>query len=111
MSKIQITEYLDLDLEQEQWCCNRCSHVLAGADENYKIGTVVSERDMKEVHPELVEGEQFSFSPDPDYCRLLEFYCPSCAILIETEYLPPGHPITHDIELNLAAVKQKYMVK
>lgn len=108
---IQITEYLDLNLDKEQWCCNRCQHTLAPASANYKTGTVVTERDMTEVHPPLVEDQQYSFSPDPDYCRLLEFYCPNCATLIETEYLPPGHPITHDIELDLEKVKQKYLSK
>jgi len=109
MSKVQITEYLDLDLNSEQWCCNRCGLELAGAEKNYKEGTLVAERDMKEVHPALVEGEQYSFSPDTDYCRLLEFYCPNCATLLETEYLPPGHPITHDIELDMVAIKKKYL--
>ncbi len=107
-NKVRITEYLDLDLGSEQWCCNRCDRELGPASKNYKEGTVVNERDMSEVHPAVVEGEQYSFSPDPDYCRLLEFYCPSCGTLIETEYLPPGHPITHDIELDLASLRQKY---
>ena len=40
----------------------------------------------------------------PDFCRLLEFYCPGCGVMIENEYLPPGHPITHDIELDLDAL-------
>ena len=29
--------------------------------------------------------------------------------MIETEYLPPGHPITHDIELDIDALKRKHM--
>lgn len=32
---------------------------------------------------------------------LVEFYCPGCGTLVETEALPPGHPPTHDIELDL----------
>jgi hypothetical protein len=27
--------------------------------------------------------------------------------MIETEYLPPGHPLTHDIELDIDALKEK----
>jgi hypothetical protein len=27
--------------------------------------------------------------------------------LIETEYLPPGHPLTRDIELDIDALKEK----
>ena len=37
-TKTQITEYLDIDLEKEVWCCNRCGHELISARENYKEG-------------------------------------------------------------------------
>jgi acetophenone carboxylase len=39
--------------------------------------------------------------------RIVEFYCPGCGTQIETEYLPPGHPITHDIEIDLEALKKR----
>lgn len=107
MNKIQITECLDIDLDKERWCCNRCGHDLNDARKNYKEGTLVAERDMTEVHPPLVTGQEYSFTPDNDYCRLLEFYCPNCATLLETEYLPPGHPITHEIEIDLDALKAR----
>jgi acetone carboxylase gamma subunit len=32
-------------------------------------------------------------------------FCPGCATLIEVEYLPPGHPITHDLEIDIDALK------
>lgn len=108
--KVRITEYLDIDLAREQWCCNRCGATLIGARENYKRGCLVAERPMEEVHPPVVPGGAFSFRFDPDYCRLLEFYCPGCGVLIENEYLPPGHPITHDIELDIDALKRKHRV-
>ena len=108
MSKVEITEYLEVDLDDETWHCKRCGHALAAAKDNYKSGTLVCQRDITDVHPPLVEGQNYSFTPDPDYCRLLEFYCPKCATLIETEYLPPGHPITHDIELDMEALKSKH---
>jgi len=52
----------------------------------------------------VVEGA-YTFAPDPEWCRILEFVCPGCATLLEVEYLPPGHPITHDIELDIEALK------
>jgi acetone carboxylase gamma subunit len=106
--KVTITEYLEIDLEKETWMCRRCGHELISARENYKKGCLVSERDLKEVHPPIVEGRAFSFSPDPDYCRLLEFYCPKCGVMVENEYLPPGHPITHEIEMDVDELKGKY---
>lgn len=110
MSKLRITEYLDIDLSKELWCCNRCNHELFDARDNYKKGCLVKERQMEEVHPPLVEGEAFSFTPDSDYCCLIEFYCPNCGTMVENEYLPPGHPLTHEIELDIDALKNRYVV-
>jgi acetone carboxylase, gamma subunit len=100
----QITEGLDIDLGAERWHCRRCDHDLGDARANYKRGTLVLERDPREVHRPVVEGA-YTFAPDPEWCRILEFICPGCATLLEVEYLPPGHPITHDIELDIDALK------
>lgn len=108
MSKVRITEGLDIDLTKESWCCNRCGHELYNVRDNYKKGCLVNERQMQDVHPPMVEDQAYSFMPDPNYCRLLEFYCPSCGTMLENEYLPPGHPITHEIELDIDALKAKH---
>lgn len=106
--KRQIAEYLDIDLEKEMWCCNRCGHELVSARENYKKGCRVRERSPHEIQPPVLPGE-YTLSPDPEWMRVVEFYCPGCGIMVENEYLPPGHPITHDIELNIDALKRKYL--
>ncbi|MBU1670125.1 MAG: acetone carboxylase subunit gamma [Actinobacteria bacterium] len=107
MARRQITEYLDIDLDSEMWCCNRCGAELVNARDNYKRGCLVYERDPRTVHNPVIEGE-FTRSPHPDYCRIIEFYCPSCGVMVENEYLPPGHPITHDIELDIESLKAKH---
>lgn len=107
--KIRITEYLTIDLATEQWECHACGHELADARTNYKHGCLVAEVPLEEAHPGMT-GAEFSFSPDPDYCRLIEFYCPGCGTTIENEYLPPGHPITYDIELDITALKVRHAV-
>ena len=104
--RLRITEYLDLELDRELWLCNRCGNGLGPARENYKKGCLVYDRDPREIHPPLVEGK-FSFAPDPLWVRIVEFYCPKCGTQIETEYLPPGHPITWDIEIDLDALKAR----
>ena len=104
--KIRVTEYLDLNLDREEWSCNRCGRVLGPARDNYKKGCLLYDRDPREVHNPIVEGK-FTFSPDPEWVRIVEFYCPGCGTQIETEYLPPGHTITHDIELDLDRLKQR----
>ena len=105
-TRIRVTEYLDLNLDQERWHCNRCRHDLGSARENYKKGCLLYDRDPREIHNPIVSG-QFSFAPDPLWVRIVEFYCPGCGTQIETEYLPPGHPLTHDIEINLDMLKQR----
>lgn len=107
--KVRITEYLDIDLGAEQWCCHSCGRELIGARRNYKEGCAVAEIPLQEAHPPMVQGAAYSFTPNPDYCRLIEFYCPSCGTLIENEYLPPGHPITHEIELDIDALKRRHL--
>jgi acetophenone carboxylase len=104
--KIRITEYLDLDLQAEHWLCNRCGQVIGPARENYKKGCLVYDRDPREIHQPILQGP-FNFSPDPLWVRIVEFYCPGCGTQIETEYLPPGHPITHDIEIDLDRLKER----
>lgn len=106
MEKIRITEYLDLDLEAEIWFCNRCGRALGSARENYKKGCLVYDRDPKEVHRPLL-GSEYDFSPDPRWIRIVEFYCPGCGTQLETEYLPPGHPITYDIEIDIDRLKER----
>ena len=104
--RIRFTEYLDLDLNDEHWYCHDCGTRLTGARENYKRGCLVAERMPEEIHDPVIDGE-YTFAPDKDWIRILEFYCPGCARQIETEYLPPGHPITHDIEVDIDSLKAR----
>ena len=104
--RIRFTEYLDLDIDREQWHCHDCGHGLISARENYKRGCLVAERMPQEIHNPVIDGP-YSFAPDKDWVRIVEFYCPGCARQIETEYLPPGHPITHDIELDVDSLKAR----
>ncbi len=105
-SRIRVTEYLDLDIERERWLCHCCGQDIGPARENYKKGCLFYDRDPREIHPPLVSGE-FNFSPDPLWVRIVEIYCPGCGTQIETEYLPPGHPITWDIEFDLDSLKER----
>lgn len=108
MTKIRITEYLDINLENETWCCNRCGWELIGARENYKKGCLVSERGPDEIYEPLLDNGTSVTTPDPSICRIIEFYCPGCMIMVENEYLPPGHPITYDIELDVDSLKERF---
>ncbi len=104
--KRQITENLDVDLEKLEWACHHCGHSLGPARDNYKKGCVIAARSPHEIWRPLVEGP-YTFSYNPGWAQIVEFYCPGCATMIEVEMLPPGHPITHDIELDLEALVRK----
>jgi acetone carboxylase gamma subunit len=106
MERIRVTEYLELDLEDESWYCHVCGQTLGSARENYKHACLVHQRDPREIHLSLIEGE-YTFAPDPEWVRIVEFYCPGCGTQVETEYLPPGHPITHDIEIDIDKLKER----
>lgn len=108
--KVLITEYLRINLDTEMWECRRCQHELIGARENYKRGLRVRDRDPREVHPPLLDPKLYerTYSPDPAWCRILEYCCPNCGTLFEAEYLPPGHPPLRDIELDIDALKAQW---
>lgn len=108
--KVLITEYLRIDLDSELWECRRCNGALVSARDNYKRGLRVHDRDPREIHRPLIDTSLYpvSFSPDPDWCRILEYYCPHCGTMMEAEYAPPGHPPLRDIELDIDALKAQW---
>ncbi len=108
--KVLMTEYLRVDLEAEQWECRVCNHVICSALKSYKEGLLVHNRDPREIHPPIIDPEryQFTFSPDPEWVRILEYYCPGCGTQVETEYAIPGHPPLHDMQPDLPALRAQW---
>lgn len=111
--KVLITEYLRINLESEHWECRACDGELGSARENYKRSLRVYDRDPREIHKPLLDTNKYerTFSPDPDWCRIIEYYCPHCGTMAEVEYLPPGHPPVHDIELDIDALKLQWATR
>lgn len=105
-ARVRITEYLEIDLDSESWVCASCGHAIGPAREDYKRGLLLYDRDPRDIYPARLEAEH-SFAPDPQWCRIVEFYCPGCATQVETEYLPPGHPLTRDIEIDVDALRRQ----
>lgn len=110
MKKVLVTENLRIDLDSEQWECRACAAELISARDNYKRGLLVYDRDPREIHKPLLDPNKYAltYAPNPAWCRILEYYCPKCGTMIETEYLPPGHPPIRDIELDLDALKLQW---
>jgi acetone carboxylase gamma subunit len=108
--KVPMTEYLCIDLDAETWECRVCHHKIGSAAKSYKEGLLVYDRDPRDIHPPIINPDQyrFTFAPDPEWVRILEFYCPSCGTQVETEYAVPGHPPLYDMEVDLPALKAQW---
>lgn len=111
--KVLMTEYLRIDLEKEQWECRVCNHVVGPATQSYKEGMLVYNRDPRDIHPPIIDPEKyrFTFSPDPEWVRILEYYCPCCGTMVENEYAIPGHPPLYDMEVDLPALKAQWATR
>lgn len=108
--KVLMSENLRIDLDTEQWECRHCNKVLISARDNYKRGLLAYNRDPREIHKPLLDPTkyEYTYSPDPTWCRLIEYYCPQCGTMMETEYLPPGHPPLRDMEFDIDAMKEQW---
>lgn len=111
--KIPMTEYLRIDLDSEQWECRVCDHEIGRADGNYKEGLLVHNRNPREIHPPVLDPDRYryTFSPDPEWVRILEYCCPRCGTQVETEYVIPGHPPLWDMQVDLPALKAQWAAR
>ena len=63
--RIPMTEYLEIDLDSERWHCRRCERDLGSARGNYKEGTLVYDRDPRDIHRPLIDPERYEFTFAP----------------------------------------------
>lgn len=105
---VRVTEYLDVDLDRELWCCHVCGWALIDAAENYKRGCLVHERDPSEIYPPVYREGDYRLTVADGYGLFIEFYCPGCGTMVENELLPEGYPPSHDIQLDIEALKAKH---
>ena len=73
-----------------------CGHDFGDYRVNWKESALVYER-----HPQ--DGEIFipRKGADPDWQVLREFYCPSCAVMLDVEPVPIGYPFVFNFLPNL----------
>lgn len=109
MSVARITEYLDVDFDSGRWACHKCGQQLNSAQESYKKGSLVYERNPEEIYPPVFGSEApYNLTTKPGYGVFVEFYCPGCGVMFENELLPDGYPPTRDIELDLDALRARH---
>ena len=105
--KIAMTDALLIDLDRSSWVCRKCGHEHGSAERNYKHGLLAYARDPRELHRPILDAARYrnTFAPQPEWVRIVEYYCPQCALLVEAEYLPPGHPPLDDMQFDLARLR------
>lgn len=106
--KVQMNEHLDIDLEKEMWVCRGCGKELISARKSYQEGCLVYDRDPTTIH-NVIPGRSDAFCPDPNWVRYLEFYCPGCGIMMDVQPLPPGHPITKDMLIDIDSLRERFV--
>ena len=91
----KLTPYVDLaeDVKGKKvLVCSKCGFVYCRVEENFKLFSLIFERDPREIHPGRL-------SPDPEWALYREFYCPGCGVQTEVEVTPPGSPILWNVRL------------
>mgnify|MGYP001066167882 CR=1 FL=1 len=62
MTKMRITETVEIDLDKEMWCCRRCHAEIHTARESYLKGCLVYERPASEIYGPSIPIKQDSAS-------------------------------------------------
>jgi N-methylhydantoinase B len=78
--------------------CRACGHDLGPAGESYKRYAAERRRPLSVVGVEYVAPER-----QDDPFELREYYCPSCAVLLDTDVARRSEPAIDDVELRVAA--------
>lgn len=85
-----------------------CGHEFGPVERNWKLEAVIYVRDteekMQEIYPKMLAA-------DPEWMELREFFCPSCATLLEVEAVPPGYPIVFDFQPDIDGFYEKWLNK
>ena len=55
--RVPMTEYLLIDLDTERWVCRVCDNDFGDARGNYKEGTLVYDRDPREIHQPIIDPD------------------------------------------------------
>lgn len=74
----------------EAWACASCGHRLGPSSEAWRLGARRHERPLRTL------GDPWATATDGGEVLLRHFYCPGCAILLDTETATAGEPPLDD---------------
>ena len=83
-----------------------CGHEFGDYRENWKLKALIhvreSEEEIKELYP-------YPSAPDPEYCEIREYYCPSCGAQLWVETVPFGYPVVFDFLPDLDSFYREWL--
>jgi acetone carboxylase gamma subunit len=75
--------------------CRRCAHVFGPVTENHKLAARLERSSVTEV-PGVGDPKRYALDEE---LELRRYYCPGCAVQIDTELARSGEPVRWDVEL------------
>ena len=95
---MNINAYLEISADGDAPVirCRACGHDLGPASESYKRFAAERRRPLSVVGVEYVAPER-----QDNPFELREYYCPSCAVLLDTDVARRSDPTLDDVELRV----------
>lgn len=89
----RVSEYVELDGGRLR--CTECGHDLCDAAENYKLWVLQDRGPLTEI-PGAGDPAPYEMSAELEFRR---YYCPGCAVQLDTEVALPDEPPLWDFEV------------
>lgn len=93
----RLTEYVEI--HQGRLRCTRCATEFCGADANYKLWVLQARGPVTDV-PGAGDPKPYGLRDEMEFRR---YFCPGCAVQLETEIAPPGAEPLWDVEVVVRA--------
>ena len=85
-NRIRVTEYLDVDIDQEKWLCNRCNRELGSACE-------VEHGDVDKAWARVIRLWGSDSTDVPDYDSYRRADAPVTGAALTRAIVPPSKPV------------------
>lgn len=89
----RVSEYLEIEGDRVR--CRECSQDLCAAGENYKLW-VLQDRGLLTEIPGAGDPSPYGMAAELEFRR---YYCPGCAVQLDTEVALPQEPPLWDFEI------------
>ena len=86
---------LHLAVEDGRVVCRSCGEDICAAEENYKLHSLCERKSLPEAGALINDPDEYV----DDDLEFRQFYCPSCATLLENEVIEADREPVHDKQL------------